>query len=339
MMAGGCSPRRARSGPVAGLCRVEPGPGDVAVLETAFARLEVPRGEVATLTRPLLTRAEAEQRLAELSTPAPRDARHRLERLITHLKAASRGPDAERVAVLRAGYAQSWAPSFGERKRLDQLEQLLLPELALVLRQPEDELRASLRAGHPIATASDPAPQESPWPGHGTTHGVRELPGLAPLGRLELTGRAVIGPRVDRHPAADAGLAFVPVASGLFSAHLESSADDDAPLALVLLGHETEPPVAWDEVAATKAWEDAPGAPLVVLDEAALADARVMDAARYLGETAVYWERAVTVTHPDGLPERVSVQAPHGAPPPYRALRIVVAAPPGDDEGPLDDVG
>ncbi|MDX2013230.1 MAG: hypothetical protein SFW67_23745 [Myxococcaceae bacterium] len=93
--------------------------------------------------------------------------------------------------------------------------------------------------------------------------------------------------------------------------------------ALVLMHDGAE--VGWpfstlEEVAVAEAWDRAPAAALQVIDEVSLTDERVMDAARSLAGTQVYWEKAACVELLDGLPRRLPVRAPPQSASAHRVL-------------------
>lgn len=212
--------------------------------------------------------------------------------------------------MLRQLYARPYALAFGDRKMLDMLEQRIIPELAHVLGRDPTVLTDSVRSHHPVATATAAAPHEEPWPGKGTPDGVPEVKGLDPLGVLDFKNRLLIGQRLDRHAEPDAGIVAVDVQGGIWNAWLEYEAGDEQSIeALVLMrsGAESGWPMQLREVASAQRWDLAPQADLQVIDEESLSQNHVIDAARYLGGTNVYWRRAVTVSTADGWPEQLTV--------------------------------
>jgi hypothetical protein len=323
-------------GPARGLFRVASRTKDAVLLEGAGSRVQFAPEDLEGATRPVLTRLEAEARLAELSTPSVIDPRHHQEQFIQFVKTLTRGSDAEVIGLLRERYAQTWAPSFGDRKAIDQLEQRLLPELAHVLGRTEAAVREQAKAPHAIMSAAGAAPVALPWPGVGSSDGVPSVAGLEPLGTLTWSGPIAIGPRLDRHAEADTGIAFVPVEPGTWHAWLELNPDAEAPLSLVLMraGEESRwPPKGLKTIASTRPWRLAPSAPLQVVEQASLSDERAMDAVRYLGGTETYWQKAVSVALPDGLPDLVAIRAPEGDAAPHRVLSIDVCVEfEGEDE-------
>jgi hypothetical protein len=313
-------------GPGRGLAQVGEVSGSTVMLQTKSARVQYAAADLPRATRPVLSRAEAEARLAELSTPSTLDPRHPNEQHIEFLKVVSRGTDEDVVALLRRRYAQTWGLRFGDRKALDQLEQRVLPELAHVLGRSEDELRTAMRERHALMTANGPPPDVSDWPGETTAEKVPLIDGLEVLGTMQWGDRLFIGPRLDRQGEPETGIVELSIEPGEWNAWLELG-EEEEPRTLVLIRSGeplTWPPSSRQEVASGRAWQLAPGANLQVMDHAALTDGKVMDAARYLAGTQVYWGKAVSVAALDGLPDTFAIHAPPGTAP-HRALAIELA--------------
>ncbi|MDX2013231.1 MAG: hypothetical protein SFW67_23750 [Myxococcaceae bacterium] len=102
-------------GAVRGLFRVGKRSPSGVVLEGAGSRVHFPADALPQVTRQVLSRDEAEARLAELCAPSTVDRRHRFEQFIEFSKVLSRGSDESVIALLRTRYAQSWMLGFGAR--------------------------------------------------------------------------------------------------------------------------------------------------------------------------------------------------------------------------------
>ena len=117
--------------------------------------------------RPVISKAEAEKRLALLLDTTPvTDKRSEQARSVEHNRTLARGTDEEQLALLRATYASTFAaPHYDMRIRF--LEELVLPELAYVLEMTEDNLVAKLHSAHSIvgtfASNAKPRPPEPKW--------------------------------------------------------------------------------------------------------------------------------------------------------------------------------
>lgn len=312
-------------GPTRGLGRIaSQGDSATIVVEGNGWRLGLPRDQIQASTRPLLNAAQAEARLTELSKPSAAPTAHRVEQHIRFTKTISKGTDDEVIALLRQLYARPHALTFGDRKMLDMLEQRIVPELAHVLGRVSAAIVESVRSHHAVSSATSAPPEETTWPGKGTPDGVPPLKGLDPLGVVEFKKRLLIGQRLDRYAEPDAGIVAVDVQPGTWNAWLQHNPDDDESIdALVLMraGAESRWPLQLREVGVVHPWQLAPQADLQVIDDESVSEERVIDAARYLGGTNVYWRRAVTVSNGDGWPQDISILS---SAEPSGALDVVV---------------
>ncbi len=305
-------------GPVRGLATIRSVTADGVVFALAGGNwaLTLPRVTLKETTRELMDSGAAQAGLAELETPGVPDPRHSKLRFIASIKTLSRGTGPEMVERLRQLYASPWQPTFGDRKLIAQYEDALLPELALVLNTETAKLTERIHQHHPVFTATAIAPPELPWEEVGSSEKVPLVPGLDPLGSVEFSGAILVGERIDRFQETNNGLARLEIKPGTWHAYLatEKDTEDESAHWLVILHASAlkDWPIAVQEAATAtpgggRRW-------LQVVDAEALSRAEVMDAARYLGGTNVYYRKAVCAASEE-LPAAVPISSagPAGA--------------------------
>ena len=305
-------------GPVRGLATVRSVTPEE--IEFALARgnwsLRLSRATLHETTRALMDAADAQAVLTALETPGAPDARHSKLGFIASIKTLSRGTGPELVDRLRQLYASPWKLGFGDRKLIAQYEDALLPELALVLKLEAAELTERIHQRQPAFSATAIAPPEAPWEEVGSSAGVPPVPGLESLGSVEWSASILVGERIDRFKEPNNGLARLELQPGTWHAYLAAGkgTEDETPRWLVML--HTSALAGWP-LAVHETATATPGDGrrwLQVVDVDGLSRTEVIDAARYLGGTNVYYRRAVCAAS-EALPEtmHISTAGPAGA--------------------------
>lgn len=187
-----------------------------------------------TIVRALISKPEAERRLALLKDTTPvTDTRPAKDRYVELTRTMSRGTDMQKLALLRAQYASTF--SAGTRNMtIYYLEDAVLPELAHVLGSSQGKLVEMLHAVHAergtyAKTATtrppepDPVPPKDPW-------GIK---GHDYVGTFTLEGDSLIAgdpiyvtSKHDESPQEVTKNVRIPAAAGRWLCYLELDPED-----------------------------------------------------------------------------------------------------------------
>ncbi len=198
--------------------------------------------------RALISREEADRRLELLrDATIAIDERPWRKRYIELARTRARGTEDEILGMLRRFYASPFQPGFLEKQAICELEQLMLPEIALVRGRTTAQVVEELHAAHakhgtfgPTARTRppEPAPQppaKDPW----------KLRGLEYIGQFTLTSdRMVVGdPGYTRshHDESDGEVRksyLIDAVRGNWYAYVELDSDGDQVCAFLAI-HET----------------------------------------------------------------------------------------------------
>jgi len=135
---------------------------------------DIARANDPAIVRAVISKREAERRLALLEDTTPvTDTRPAKDRYVELTRTLARGTDLQKLALLRAAYASTFAAR-PRSMEIYYLEEEVLPELAHVLGIAQDKLAEKLHAVHaqrgtyssaakPRPAEPDPVPPKDPW--------------------------------------------------------------------------------------------------------------------------------------------------------------------------------
>ena len=154
-------------------------------------QIEIPAANVDRAIRGVLDPEAAEYVWAELKRPAEIDTRVWEDRHFDYARTLVKGTTQDQVFCLRRMYSSPFKPSFGERKLITTYEALLFSELGHVLGRTTEDLRAEMKALHPVfSTTASERPPEPKRPE--TKPEGPSLSGFDLLGSFEVEGDLII---------------------------------------------------------------------------------------------------------------------------------------------------
>jgi hypothetical protein len=261
-----------------------------------------------TVVRAVISKPEAVRRLALLQDTTPvTDSRSAKERYVERARTMARGTDMQRLALLRAQYASTFAAG-AHNMVIYHLEDAVLPELAYVLGTSQEELAEKLHSVHAergtyAKTAKarppepEPVPPKDPWgiKGH-------EYVGTFTLESDDLiAGDPVyVTSRHDEPPQEVTKNVRIPATAGHWLCYLELDPEDASDVTMAFIAiHESARKqferARGKAASVAKLWVDS-GRMSVV--DAAIRDAAAYDDARLFGadDFGVIGGRGCTVT-------------------------------------------
>lgn len=151
----------------------------------------IARADADRAIRRVLDRDTAAALWAELQKAAEADTRSWEERYFDYARTLAKGTPREQVLRLRKMYGSPFEPSIGERKLIDQYEEVLFTELGHVLGRKTEEMRAEMRSRHPVFSASARKRPPEPKRAEPKPEGP-QIAGLDLLGSFRVEGGLVI---------------------------------------------------------------------------------------------------------------------------------------------------
>ena len=247
-----------------------------------------------TVVRAVISKAEAERRLARLEDTTPvTDVRSAKERYVEFSRTMARGTDLQKIGLLRAQYASTF--SAGPRNmNIYYLEEAVLPELAYVLGTTQEQLVEKLHAVHAEHGAfaktakvrppeAEPVPPTDPW-------GIK---GHEYVGTFTLRGDSLIAgdpiyvtSKHDEPPQDVTKNVHIPALAGRWLCYLELDPEDPSDVTMSFIAIHDSARDLFDgarrkATSVAKLWVDSGQMAVVdaaIRDDAAYEDARLFGA-------------------------------------------------------------